>query len=56
MLVTHDFVSGRSLRRQAPLQPRERRNKGSLHDLPKTARLRGMPITVAFRGDFERGF
>jgi len=27
MLVTHDFVSGRSLRRQAPLQPRERRNK-----------------------------
>jgi hypothetical protein len=29
---------------------------GSLHDLPKTARLRGMPITIAFRGDFEKGF
>jgi hypothetical protein len=29
---------------------------GSLHDLPKTARLRGMPITIAFRGNFERGF
>ena len=34
---------------------RNRPELGSPHDLPKTARLRGMPITIAFRGDFERG-
>jgi exonuclease VII small subunit len=46
----------RAYERGAALKERQRGNMGSLHDLPKTARLRGMPITIAFRGNFERGF